>query len=88
MLTRSFGDFITKSCGVIIIPHVTRVELGEDDVYCVIASDGVWDVLKDEELSILIKLGLDSWELSRRTINESLKRRSKDNLSCFIINLN
>jgi hypothetical protein len=26
--------------------------------------------------------------LSRRTINESLKRSSKDNLSCFIINLN
>ena len=88
MLTRSFGDFITKSCGVIIIPHVARVELSEDDVYCVIASDGVWDVLKDEELSVLIKLGLDSGELSRRTINESLKRRSKDNLSCFIINLN
>ena len=88
MLSRSFGDFITKGFGVIVVPYITRIELCEDDIYCVIASDGVWDVVKDEDCSVLIKMGLNSGELSRRIINEGLKRKSKDNLSCFVIRLN
>ena len=88
MLSRSFGDFITKGFGVIVEPFVTKTELNEDDIYCVIASDGVWDVLKDEDCSVLIKMGLTSGELSKRIIVEGLKRKSKDNLSCFVIKLN
>ena len=88
MLSRSFGDFITKNFGVIVDPHVAKIELSDDDLYCIIASDGVWDVLKDEECSIISKMGLNSGELSKRIINEGLKRKSKDNLSCFVIHLN
>ena len=83
MLSRSFGDFLTKDFGVIVTPYVTKVELTEDDLYCVIASDGVWDVC-----AVLPKMGLETGELSKRIIQESLKRKSKDNLSCFVVKLN
>ena len=56
-----------------------------------IASDGVWDVVKDIDCAVLpkmAKMGMDTGELSRRMINEALKRKSKDNLSCFVISLN
>ena len=91
MLSRSFGDFQTKDFGVIVTPHVVKYELKEDDYYCVIASDGVWDVVKDIDCAVLpkmAKMGMDTGELSRRMINEALKRKSKDNLSCFVISLN
>lgn len=88
MLSRSFGDFLTKDFGVIVTPYVTKVELTEDDLYCVIASDGVWDVIKDNDCAVLPKLGLETGELSKIIIQESLKRKSKDNLSCFVIKLN
>ena len=88
MLSRSFGDFLTKDYGVIVTPYVTKTELTEDDLYCVIASDGVWDVIKDNDRSILPKMGLETGELSKRIVLESLRRKSKDNLSCFVVKLN
>ena len=88
MLSRSFGDFLTKDYGVIVTPYVTKTELTEDDLYCVIASDGVWDVIKDNDCSILPKMGLETGELSKRIVLESLRRKSKDNLSCFVVKLN
>ena len=91
MLSRSFGDFSTKNFGVIVKPHVVKYELTEDDLYCVIASDGVWDVVKDIDCFVLPKMekmGIDTGELSKRIVNEALKRKSKDNLSCFVIRLN
>ena len=88
MLSRSFGDFLTKDFGVIVTPYVTKVELTEDDLYCVIASDGVWDVIKDNDCAVLPKMGLETGELSKRIIQESLNRKSKDNLSCFVVKLN
>ena len=91
MLSRSFGDFLTKDFGVIVTPHVIKYEITEDDLYCVIASDGVWDAIKDIDCNVLPKMGkmgLETGELSKRIVNEALKRKSRDNLSCFVIKLN
>ena len=88
MLSRSFGDWKIKDVGVIVDPHITRYELKDDDLFCIIASDGVWDVLKDEECSILEKMKCNTGEMCKNIISECIKRRSFDNLSCFVISLN
>ena len=88
MLSRSFGDWRIKDMGVIVDPHIVSYELKEDDSYCVIASDGVWDVLKDEECSFLEKMNVDTGKMSKIIIEECIKRKSLDNLSIFIISLN
>ena len=70
---------------------MVKYEITQDDLYCVIASDGVWDVIKDNDCAVLPKMsqmGMNTGELSRRMVNEALKRKSKDNLSCFVISLN
>ena len=87
MLSRSFGDWKIKDVGVIVDPHITRFELDENALYCIIASDGVWDVLKDEECSVLEKMYVDTREMSKNIIRECMKRKSLDNLSCFVISL-
>lgn len=88
MLSRSFGDWNIKDVGVIVDPHFTKFELDEDALFCVIASDGVWDVLKDEECIILEKMYVNTGEMSKKIIGECIKRKSFDNLSCFVISLN
>ena len=88
MLSRSFGDWSLKTFGVTVDPHVTKIVLNEDDLYCVIASDGIWDVIKDEDCMALVNMKFNTGELSKCVLNESLKRGSLDNLSCFVISLN
>ena len=86
-LSRSFGDWRIKDVGVIVDPHFCRYEITEDDSFCIIASDGVWDVLRDEEFSCLEKMYVDTGKMSKIIINECLKRKSLDNLSIFVISL-
>lgn len=44
-MTRSFGDLIAASVGVIARPEIWERELTKDDKFMIIASDGVWEFL-------------------------------------------
>ena len=85
MLSRSFGDWLIKSYGVIVDPHITKIELTDDHLYLIIASDGLWDAIKDEECRILCETNNNTLEICKNFVVESLKRGSQDNISCFII---
>ncbi len=87
ILSRSFGDWLIKDFGVIVDPHFTKYELNDEDLFCIIASDGVWDVMGDEECSVLENMNVNTGELSKNIINECLRRKTCDNLSCFVISL-
>ncbi|GKV03863.1 hypothetical protein SLEP1_g16105 [Rubroshorea leprosula] len=49
-MARAFGDFCLKEYGVISIPEFSHRILTERDQFIVLASDGVWDVLSNEEV--------------------------------------
>ncbi|XP_074335858.1 putative protein phosphatase 2C 72 [Apium graveolens] len=49
-MSRAFGDFILKNHGVISIPHITYHRLTSSDQFLVLATDGVWDVLSNNEV--------------------------------------
>ncbi|XP_021749774.1 probable protein phosphatase 2C 72 [Chenopodium quinoa] len=49
-MSRAFGDFNMKSYGLIAIPEVFHHRLNSEDHFLVLASDGVWDVLSNEEV--------------------------------------
>ncbi|CAL0323650.1 unnamed protein product [Lupinus luteus] len=49
-MARAFGDFCLKEYGVISIPEFYHRVLTDGDQFIVIASDGVWDVLSNEEV--------------------------------------
>ncbi|KAH7532912.1 probable protein phosphatase 2C 52 [Ziziphus jujuba] len=49
-MARAFGDFCLKEYGVISIPEFSHRILTEKDQFIVLASDGVWDVLSNEEV--------------------------------------
>lgn len=49
-MARAFGDFCLKNFGVISVPEVTHHRLTERDRFIVLATDGIWDVLSNEEV--------------------------------------
>ncbi|KAI4341074.1 hypothetical protein MLD38_025844 [Melastoma candidum] len=49
-MARAFGDFCLKEYGVISIPEFSHRVLTDKDQFVVLASDGVWDVLSNEEV--------------------------------------
>ncbi|KAK4420873.1 putative protein phosphatase 2C 52 [Sesamum alatum] len=49
-MARAFGDFCLKEYGVISIPEFSHRVLSDQDKFVVLASDGVWDVLSNEEV--------------------------------------
>jgi serine/threonine protein phosphatase PrpC len=49
-MSRSIGDMIGAEVGVISTPICTSHELRSCDKFLVIASDGVWDVMENEEV--------------------------------------
>lgn len=49
-VSRSFGDLLVKRYGVNCIPEVHTLELCEDDRFMVMASDGVFEFISNEEV--------------------------------------
>ncbi|XP_023534167.1 probable protein phosphatase 2C 52 [Cucurbita pepo subsp. pepo] len=49
-MARAFGDFCLKDYGVISIPEFSHRVLTDNDLFVVLASDGVWDVLSNQEV--------------------------------------
>lgn len=88
MLSRAFGDWELKSYGVISEPHITRMQINNSDKYLIIASDGVWDVIEDDDIFNLNRNATNSEELCGNIIRSSLDKGSMDNISCFVIKLN
>ncbi len=49
-MARSLGDLVAASVGVSPEPEVLSYELDEDDQFIIIASDGVWEFLSNEQV--------------------------------------
>nr|AAX92824.1 hypothetical protein LOC_Os11g22410 [Oryza sativa Japonica Group] len=49
-MARAFGDFCLKDFGLISVPDVTYRQITEKDEFIVLATDGVWDVLSNQEV--------------------------------------
>ncbi|CAK9235066.1 unnamed protein product [Sphagnum troendelagicum] len=49
-MARAFGDFCLKDYGVIAVPELSHRLLTDQDQFIVLATDGIWDVLSNEEV--------------------------------------
>lgn len=49
-MARSFGDYVASQVGVISDPQVFSHELSDQDKFMVVASDGLWEFITNEEV--------------------------------------
>ena len=54
-MTRSMGDLVAKSVGVTYEPEIKVINnLSKNDKFIVLASDGLWDRIPNEEVTRII----------------------------------
>ena len=54
-MTRSLGDKVGAKIGVCCTPEVTKFEIKEEDKVIVLASDGLWEYISNEETTDMVK---------------------------------
>ena len=82
-MSRSFGDFVSKEIGVSCHPDIFRFELTEYDKFLIVASDGVWEYMSNDDVLNLAIDKKNSQELCEDIVKESLnkwKERFKNNV--------
>lgn len=52
-MSRSIGDQIAKSVGVICDPDIREINIDKDDKFIILASDGLWEFLSNEEVNFV-----------------------------------
>ena len=86
-ITRGLGDFDLKQKGLIAEPHVTKRLIDHSLNYCVIASDGVWDVLSPDDVAQITQ-NQNVADLAKIIVEAAKNKGSEDNISCIVIELN
>ena len=54
-MSRSFGDQIAHTVGVVVSPEILEHNFNEEDKVILLASDGIWEFLKNEDVLDIIK---------------------------------
>ena len=87
-VTRSFGDHALTRVGLIATPHIKKYTIKPFDKYLVIASDGVWDELSDQDAIDLCHDDATTKRIAQLIVRTALQRGSKDNISVIVMRLN
>lgn len=88
ILSRALGDHGLKKHGVIANPFINKHYISDKDRYLILASDGVWDVITDDDVYRLHLTVSNSDEFAKLIIKTALLRGSMDNISCIVLKLN
>ncbi|EMS52824.1 Protein kinase and PP2C-like domain-containing protein [Triticum urartu] len=84
-VTRSIGDDDLKPA-VTALPEITETDLTADDEFLVMASDGLWDVVGNEDVLSIIKGTVkEPGMCSKRLATEASARGSKDNITVIVV---
>ncbi|KAG9455583.1 hypothetical protein H6P81_000091 [Aristolochia fimbriata] len=80
-MARAFGDFMLKSYGIIAIPQMSHYRISDRDEFLVLATDGVWDVLSNEEVVFIVS-SAESEEAAAQALVEEAVRAWKHKFPC------
>nr|ACU18291.1 unknown [Glycine max] len=83
-VSRAFGDKSLKK-HLSSEPFVT-VEIIEDDAeFVILASDGLWKVMSNQEAVNCIRNIKDARSSAKRLTEEAVNRKSTDDISCIVV---
>ena len=85
VLSRCLGDLYCKKYGVLNIPDISINKLERNIKYIVVASDGVWDVVGENDLMNLSKNRKNADGFCKDLVKLAIDKDTKDNVSCIVI---
>lgn len=83
-VSRAFGDKSLKS-HLRSDPHVQDKTIDLSTDLLILASDGLWKVLSNEEAVNIARKIKDPQKAAKQLATEALKRDSKDDISCVVV---
>ena len=92
-MSRSIGDFVAQSVGVIPDPEILQYDISSEDEFLVVASDGVWEFMPNEEVAKIAEpfFGKSAPEAAANALVKEAYKRWKteeeviDDITCVII---
>ncbi|KAJ4801394.1 hypothetical protein LUZ62_052640 [Rhynchospora pubera] len=85
-MSRAFGDKAVKE-HISSDPDLVIEDIDADAEFIILASDGLWTVMSDQEAVDIVKDVKDARKAAMELINEALHRGSKDDISCIVVQL-
>ena len=76
-MSRSIGDLIATTVGVIPDPEVIEYELNDNSLYMIMCSDGVWEFLSNREVMEISKkyyMLNDFRKMNKKIVKESIEK--------------
>jgi len=83
-VSRAFGDRLLKDF-VVARPDLRHEKLGAGDVAVVLATDGIWDVITNEDARGIIEKAQSAKDAAKDLAEQAYQRGSNDNISCIVV---
>lgn len=83
-VSRAFGDRSLKS-HLRSDPDVQTTDIDVDIEILILASDGIWKVMANQEAVDIAKRMKDPHKAAKQLAAEAIKRNSKDDISCVVV---
>ena len=93
-MSRAFGDLPCKRLGVTSTPELRQHELDPADELLVVASDGVWEYMTNEEVVALVGRAKSAEEAARELVSTAENKWRKkmfnyvDDITAVVVKVN
>ncbi|CAN1267674.1 Probable protein phosphatase 2C 76 [Linum perenne] len=83
-MSRAFGDRMLKQY-VVAEPEIQDLKLDDEFELLVLASDGLWDVISNEDAISLARTEEDPEASAKKLVETAFTRGSADNITCIVV---
>eukprot|EP00250_Pteridium_aquilinum_P027335 c346_g1_i1 orf=322-1185(-) len=83
-VSRAFGDRSLKQF-VVAEPELQEETITDGVEFLVLASDGLWDVVTNQDAVSLVQSIPDAEEAAKSLANEAMRKGSADNITCIVV---
>ncbi|KAL3833501.1 hypothetical protein ACJIZ3_008237 [Penstemon smallii] len=83
-VSRAFGDRLLKQY-VVADPEIQEEKVDDTLEFLILASDGLWDVVTNEEAVSMTKPIQEPEEAAKRLLQEAYQRGSADNITIVVV---
>lgn len=86
-VSRAIGDLEYQPFGLIAVPYVGVHLLRSSDLALVVASDGVFEKMTNEDVAEIVRSDQDAQSTSKLLIETALKNGTRDNVTALVVKL-
>ncbi|CAA7015874.1 unnamed protein product [Microthlaspi erraticum] len=72
-MSRAFGDYCIKEYGLVSVPEVTQRHISIRDQFVILATDGVWDVISNQEAIDIVSSTAERPKAAKRLVEQVVR---------------